>query len=264
MGLEVEQVDAVLDTVLQAVRALATGTRPEGVICEGISRFLPADRCLYIESDHARTEVIWPLSHPSEPDVVPALAVARPPAGAPEGRLPPVRVRRAHAPADVIEVPLGCWDHTSRSLLAVRARPFTEADVAVLRFAQVSLHELDGLRDRVGRVHPLHQLRSRADLAAELRLTPRELEVLRLLALGLTARSIAFRIETSPRTVNKHLGSIYRKLTVHDRLGAVNRAYELGLLQPWDRTTRPGAGGHHHNGVTRTTSGPVSPVRLLG
>lgn len=276
MRLDVEQVGAVLDTVLRAVHALGTDTPPEAVICEGVSRFLPADRCLYLEFDHARIEVIWPLSRPPELDVeldlVVALAAARTPAH--EGSLPPVQVRSldcaprgqrihpARESTDVIEVPLGGRSQTSSSLLAVRAQPFTEAEVAVLMFAQTSLHELDRLRRRVVRVHPLRQLASRAGLAADMRLTPRELEVLRLLALGLPARSIAFRIETSPRTVHKHLGSIYRKLTVHDRLGAVNRAYELGLLQLRDRAARFGDGGPRRE-VTSTTHGSITLVRPL-
>ncbi|WP_309504691.1 MULTISPECIES: helix-turn-helix transcriptional regulator [Nocardioides] len=65
-------------------------------------------------------------------------------------------------------------------------------------------------------------------------LTQREIEVLRLMAEGLLARTIALRLRVSPRTVHKHLGNIYRKLDAHDRLVAVRRAEGLGLL---DRAT---------------------------
>jgi DNA-binding CsgD family transcriptional regulator len=37
-------------------------------------------------------------------------------------------------------------------------------------------------------------------------------------------------MEVSPRTVRKHLGNLYRKMDVHDRLMAVERARALGLL----------------------------------
>ena len=47
---------------------------------------------------------------------------------------------------------------------------------------------------------------------------------------GLLARSIAQRLDVSERTVHKHLGNVYRKLDVHDRLLAVRRAESLGLL----------------------------------
>ncbi|MFJ5696629.1 response regulator transcription factor [Arthrobacter sp. NPDC093139] len=63
-------------------------------------------------------------------------------------------------------------------------------------------------------------------------LTLREMAILTLLSKGLTAESLARRLNISPRTVEKHLEHIYRKLYVCDRLMAVQRAYELGLLEP--------------------------------
>ncbi|MCD5344941.1 helix-turn-helix transcriptional regulator [Agromyces sp. S2-1-8] len=62
------------------------------------------------------------------------------------------------------------------------------------------------------------------------RLTARELEVLQMLGDGLLARTIAARMGVSERTVHKHLGNVYEKLGVHDRLLAVRRAESLGLL----------------------------------
>lgn len=66
--------------------------------------------------------------------------------------------------------------------------------------------------------------------AQQLGLTGREVAVLHLLGQGLTAASIARRLGTSPRTVHKHLEHMYRKLGVQDRLLAVLRARDLGLL----------------------------------
>ena len=54
--------------------------------------------------------------------------------------------------------------------------------------------------------------------------------ILGLLAEGLLATSIASRLRLSPRTVHKHLGNIYRKLGVHDRLVAVSLARLQGLV----------------------------------
>lgn len=62
------------------------------------------------------------------------------------------------------------------------------------------------------------------------RLTAREEEVLRLLADGHKASSIARRIGCSERTVHRHLSNVYGKLDVGDRLTAVTRAQQLGLL----------------------------------
>ncbi|WP_241518714.1 LuxR C-terminal-related transcriptional regulator [Streptomyces sp. CB03238] len=61
-------------------------------------------------------------------------------------------------------------------------------------------------------------------------LTPRETAVLLTLAEGLPATAIARRLGVSVRTVHKHLQNLYRKLDTVDRLGAVLRAQELGLL----------------------------------
>ena len=69
-----------------------------------------------------------------------------------------------------------------------------------------------------------------ADVAADVRITPRELAVTRLLADGLTAASIGRRLAISERTVHKHLEHIYAKLSVSDRLSAVLRARRYGLL----------------------------------
>lgn len=61
-------------------------------------------------------------------------------------------------------------------------------------------------------------------------LTPREEVVLALVAAGSTAEGIAARLLISPRTVHKHQQNLYRKLGAVDRLSAVLRAQELGLL----------------------------------
>jgi DNA-binding NarL/FixJ family response regulator len=61
-------------------------------------------------------------------------------------------------------------------------------------------------------------------------LTIREGTVLDHLSTGLTARAIAHRMNISPRTVNKHLQSAYRKLGVCDRLTATLTAHRLGLI----------------------------------
>jgi DNA-binding NarL/FixJ family response regulator len=54
--------------------------------------------------------------------------------------------------------------------------------------------------------------------------------VLHLLDDGLTAQGIAARLLVSPRTVQKHLERIYRKLDAHDRVTALVAARERRLL----------------------------------
>ena len=67
-------------------------------------------------------------------------------------------------------------------------------------------------------------------------LTGREIAVLQLLAEGYTAYGISRRLANSPRTVQKHLEHIYRKLAVSDRLSAVQMAVEVGIV---DTDRRP-------------------------
>ena len=61
-------------------------------------------------------------------------------------------------------------------------------------------------------------------------LTPRELEVLQLLAEGLSNKEIARRLGTSEHTVKFHVNAILGKLGAHSRTEAVTRAARLGLI----------------------------------
>ena len=61
-------------------------------------------------------------------------------------------------------------------------------------------------------------------------LSGRELEVMRLVAVGRTNREIAQQLFLSPRTVDMHVRNILRKLSCRSRVEAAHRAGELGLL----------------------------------
>jgi DNA-binding NarL/FixJ family response regulator len=61
--------------------------------------------------------------------------------------------------------------------------------------------------------------------------TPREREVLALLGRGLSARRIASRLGISERTVNTHIGHIYRRFGVNNRVDAVREGMRLGLVE---------------------------------
>lgn len=77
---------------------------------------------------------------------------------------------------------------------------------------------VEGLRDRAA--------------ASTLGLTPRERQVLRLIADGSHDHEVAERLLLSRRTVQAHLRSVYAKLDVTTRTAAAHRATELGLLEP--------------------------------
>ena len=67
-------------------------------------------------------------------------------------------------------------------------------------------------------------------------LTPREVEVLRLLGQGLSSTQIAHALVVAETTVKTHVARILAKLDLRDRAQAVV-AYESGLIQPG--TARP-------------------------
>ena len=110
---------------------------------------------------------------------------------------------------------------------------------AVLRFArrgEALLELLDELRaerrdefaERVALA--LREELGRGGSRPEGALSPRELEILRLVAEGRTAEEAADRLCVAPSTVRSHVKSIYAKLGAHRRLEAIKRARELGLL----------------------------------
>ncbi len=61
-------------------------------------------------------------------------------------------------------------------------------------------------------------------------LTARELEVLKLLAEGLSSKQIAMRLDLSPETVRDYTKKLYLKLDAHGRIEALENARRLGLI----------------------------------
>ena len=138
-------------------------------------------------------------------------------------------------------------EHVRQSLRLAKtcAAPYEEA---LSRFVAAQLHYVLGELERaeaqleavittseVLRASPLLE-KARA-LLTEVRqpasaapLSPRELDVLTLVAEGLTDRKVAEQLFISPRTVNQHLRSTYNKLGVNSRAAATRKAIELGLL----------------------------------
>ena len=120
----------------------------------------------------------------------------------------------------------------------VVSRPDDDYDDAAVELAGLVLPALAALVAQHRALHGAPE--EQCDRGADIGLTEREFAVLRLLGAGLTAQAIAHRLQTSPRTVHKHLEHLYRKLGVRDRLMAVQRARDAGLLSP---PVRPGGRG---------------------
>ena len=88
------------------------------------------------------------------------------------------------------------------------------------------IRTLTGIASELGRFMG----HKRAEMNAP-RLTPRELEVLRLAAEGNPGPEIAAALVVSPATVKTHFENIYAKLGVSDRAGAVAHALRTGLIE---------------------------------
>jgi DNA-binding CsgD family transcriptional regulator len=72
----------------------------------------------------------------------------------------------------------------------------------------------------------------RQRLDADVDLTPRELEILRLIADSYTTKEIAETLCISPKTVAAHRGHILRKVGVKDRVALTRYAIKRGLVDP--------------------------------
>lgn len=67
-------------------------------------------------------------------------------------------------------------------------------------------------------------------MSVAVRLTEREIAVLRLLRGSLTLPEIAAELELSPNTIKTHTRTMYRKLGVHNRRDAISQGQETGIL----------------------------------
>ncbi len=149
--------------------------------------------------------------------VLGAVALAE---GDPDGALPPLRGalriwQRVDAPYEVAR---------TRLLIGLACRALGDEDTARL--------ELDAARDAfegLGAAPDLARLAParRGDGGA---LTPRELEVLRLVAAGRSNRQIAAELVVSEHTVARHVQNILGKLRVSSRTAAAAFAFERGLV----------------------------------
>lgn len=254
----------VLDITLHVLGAASRGEPTEQALCFGLARRADVSVAAIITLDRARTMATvtaWP--HTVDivrvgvlverlPQAFPllmqhllgekrALCLSRD-AGASgwHGTLAALLVNEVLGCRDIAEMPLDGSPEFVR--LAVVAGPARYDDRAIHVFESLRepLVAIAGLLDRV-------DASARHGDGADPGLTAREVEVLRMLADGLLARTMAARLGVSPRTIHKHLGNVYRKLDAHDRLVAVRRAERLGLLEvarePGGNGGRLSAGG---------------------
>jgi DNA-binding CsgD family transcriptional regulator len=116
----------------------------------------------------------------------------------------------------------------ARVLLGLACRAVGDDEAAVLEFEAAR-----GVFAQLGAAPDVARTDSLAGSADSIRvhgLTPRELQVLRLVAAGETNRAIAAELVLSERTVDRHVSNIFTKLRVSSRTAATAFAYEHKLV----------------------------------
>ena len=116
----------------------------------------------------------------------------------------------------------------ARVLVGLACRAMDDHDAAGLEFqAAREVFEQLGAAPDLARVESLDGATVRSE---DHGLTPRELEVLRLVAGGQTNKAIGAELILSERTVDRHVSNIFAKLRVSSRAAATAYAYEHGLV----------------------------------
>jgi DNA-binding CsgD family transcriptional regulator len=137
--------------------------------------------------------------------------------GDPQGAIP--CLRRAWTLWQQLEMPYE--GARTRLLVGQACRALGDVDAEQM--------EIDGARAVFERLGAVVELAALEQSDRSTGLSPRELEVLRLLATGATNRAVAEQLFLSERTVARHVSNIFGKLGVSSRAAATAYAYEHGL-----------------------------------
>jgi DNA-binding CsgD family transcriptional regulator len=130
-----------------------------------------------------------------------------------------------------LAIPLPPRSSGARWFVVGRSTPYSPAAMMLARQVQRLIIGLDRQATALTRWQQRAAGGDGGSVATDVRLTPRELSVLGLVADGLTAAATARRLVVAERTVHKHLERVYAKLGVSDRVSAVLRAQRLGMLR---------------------------------
>jgi DNA-binding NarL/FixJ family response regulator len=154
-------------------------------------------------------------------------------AGDPPPRLEAVPDAAARAPALVVIASVTDAGWVARALAAgargvLSADPRPEEIIAAVEAAAAGLVTVSA--DVVAALQAAVAPATAPHHAGTVSLSPRELEVLQLLADGFPNKQVAARLGVSEHTVKTHVTSVFDKLEVSTRAEAVARAVRLGLL----------------------------------
>lgn len=212
------------------IRILIVDDHP--VFRDGLRRCLEADKDFQVVAAVGNGDEMWAALGCEQPPQVILMDVEMPH----ETGIDLTRQLREKAP-EVRVVMLTAYSDSERVLAALKAGAVgyllknVTPDEIRATVAKVVAGEAMLSGEIAGRVlrefeREQNEARDRADLDA---LTPREEEILKLLATGESNREIAQRLFISEQTVKNHVASIFRKLHVNDRTKAALLAVKLGI-----------------------------------
>jgi ATP/maltotriose-dependent transcriptional regulator MalT len=141
--------------------------------------------------------------------------------------------RAALAP---LRLALETWQRVGAPYLAARLRVLASRACRALDDGEAADLELDAARavfEQLNAAPDLARLQAPGERGASSRphgITPRELQVLRLVAAGKTNRAIAAELRLSEKTIDRHLSNIFLKLDVPSRAAATAFAYQHKLV----------------------------------
>jgi len=140
---------------------------------------------------------------------------------------------KAREAVDCLRRAFTAWQRSGAPYLAARVRVWLATAYRALGDDDGANLELDAARSifkALGALPDLQSLEPASNLAPTAGLSARELEVLRLLARGMTNKAIAAELGLSERTIDRHVSNIFIKLHVTTRSGATAAAYRQDLI----------------------------------
>jgi DNA-binding NarL/FixJ family response regulator len=152
----------------------------------------------------------------------------------------------ARAALDPLRHSFAVWQRVGAPYLAARVRVLVGRACQALGDPDGAALELSAARnvfEQLGAAPDIARLEAPSTLAVpddRHGLSPRELEVLRLVATGRTNKVIARQLCLSDKTVDRHVSNIFTKLGVASRAAATAYAYEQGLAQTDFAAPKPG------------------------
>ena len=143
---------------------------------------------------------------------------------------------RYHEAREALRLAGEAWQQASAPYDGARTRLLLARTLRALGDEVAAALELETAQETFERLGAAPDARRVAALRAKALppdgLSPREVEVLRLVATGKTNRAVAEVLFISDKTVARHLANIYRKLDLSTRSAATAYAFERGLVGP--------------------------------